>query len=58
MRLPKLVLRKGRYIGMRGVHEAYSADYYHPDDVAKYKREAELLLALAKQLKQEIEASQ
>jgi hypothetical protein len=52
MKLPKLMINKGRYQGMRGCNEVYGADYYLVADVNKYKKKAEDLLTYAKEMEE------
>ncbi len=47
MKLPKLKIYGGNYLGMKGGCEVYGADYYLVKDVDKYKHRAREILAYA-----------
>jgi len=50
LKLPKLKLRKGPYLGMRGCNEVHGAPYYFVPDVDAYMEKANEILIYAKHL--------
>ena len=51
MKLPKLDIKKGRYLGMNRGNDVYGCDYYSVKEVEKYKEAAEKLAKEYKKLK-------
>jgi len=58
MRLPKLKLNKGRYLGMLGGNENYDCAYYSANDVELYKKAAKALLKKYNKLKIQLKEQQ